>query len=71
MGFAVDLQVNIYRSITLSQYLYNAPLLTSASKAAKMEMDMQQQRFFKIIGIDTEKAWRVYQIPSVNIHKDE
>ncbi len=71
MGFAVDLLANIYRSITLSQYLYNAPLLTSASKAAKMAMDKQQQRFFKLIGINTETAWRVYQIPSIDIYIDE
>jgi hypothetical protein len=36
-----------------------------------MEMDKQQQRFFKIIGIDTETAWRVYQIPPIDIYIDE
>ena len=36
-----------------------------------MEMEKQQQRFFKIIGIDTETAWRVYQVPPIDIYIDE
>jgi hypothetical protein len=34
-GFKEEILMNIYRSITLSQYLYNAPLLGSASTQAK------------------------------------
>ncbi len=49
MGFKEEM--NIYRSITLSQYLYNALLLGSASTQAKKEMDKQQHRFFNVIGI--------------------
>ncbi len=31
MGFKEEILMKVYRSITLSQYLYNAPLLGSAS----------------------------------------
>jgi hypothetical protein len=37
MGFKEEKLVNIYQSITLSQYLYAAQLLISASKTAKEE----------------------------------
>jgi hypothetical protein len=56
MGFLEEILVNIYQSITLSQYLYAAPLLISASKTAKVEMAKQQTRFFNIIGITAERA---------------
>jgi hypothetical protein len=58
----VDLQINHTVKCTCN--------VTSASKAAR-RMDKQQQRFFKIIGIDTETAWRVYQIPPIDICIDE
>jgi ribonuclease P/MRP protein subunit RPP40 len=35
MGFKEEILVNVYQSITLSQYLYAAPLLISASRSAK------------------------------------
>jgi hypothetical protein len=39
MVFKEEILMNIYRSITLSQYLYSAPLLGSASTQAKKEME--------------------------------
>jgi hypothetical protein len=48
MGFKEEILMNIYRSMTLSQYQYNAPLLGSASTQAKKEMEKKQQRFFNI-----------------------
>ena len=65
MGFKQELLMNIYTSLTLSQYLYSAPLLISASNSAKLEMDKQQQRFFNVIGIDSMYAWQVYKIPHI------
>jgi ribonuclease P/MRP protein subunit RPP40 len=59
MGFKEEILVNVYQSITLSQYLYAAPLLISASRSAKEEMLKQQTRFFKIIGKQQKE-------PSVN-----
>jgi hypothetical protein len=47
MGFKEEILVNIYQSIKLSQYLYAAPLLISASKTAKVEMAKQQTRLLK------------------------
>ncbi len=49
MGFKEEILMNIYRSVTLSQYLYNAPVLGSASTQANKEMGKQQHRFFNII----------------------
>jgi hypothetical protein len=57
--------MNIYRSITLSQYLYNAPLLGSASSQAKKEMEKQQHRFFNKIGITSARALEVYKIEPI------
>jgi hypothetical protein len=37
MGFTEDKLVCIYKSLTLSQYIYGVPLLTSASTRAKKE----------------------------------
>jgi hypothetical protein len=56
MGFTEDKLVCIYKSSTLSQYIYGAPLLASASTRAKKEMQAQQRRFLHVIGISTEKA---------------
>jgi hypothetical protein len=69
MVFKEEILVNIYQSITLSQYLshylYAAPLLISASKRAKVEMAKQQTRFFNIIGITAERALSQYNIPTM------
>ena len=35
MGFREEILINVYRSITLSQYAYSAPLLCSASQQSK------------------------------------
>jgi hypothetical protein len=59
MGFKEEILMNIYRSITLSQHLYNAPLLGSASTQAKKE---KQHRFFNIIDIRSTRALEVYII---------
>ncbi len=57
--------MNIYRIITLCQYLYNAPLLGSASTQEKKEMERQQHRFFNIIGITSARALEVYKIEPI------
>ncbi len=59
MGFKEEILMNIYCSITLSQYLHNAPLLGSASTQAKKEMKKQQHRFFNIKGITSARALEV------------
>lgn len=71
MGLREEILVNVYRSITLSHYCYNAPLLCSASKGAKTEMQKQQSRFFKIIGINEEIALQRYQIPPIAFYLDD
>jgi hypothetical protein len=71
MGLKEEILVYIYQSITLSQYLYAAPLLISASKTAKEEMSKQQIRFFNIIGITTERALSQYNIPTIESYKDQ
>ena len=58
IGFKEEILINVYQSITLSQYLYAATLLISASKTAKEEMSKQQVRFFNIMGITAERALR-------------
>ena len=60
-----EILVNVYKSITLSQYLYAAPLLISASRSAKEEMSKQQIRFFNIIGITAERGLGQYNIPTI------
>ncbi len=65
MGFKEEILMNIYRSITLSQYLYNAPLLGSASTQAKKEMEKQQHRFFNITGITSARALEMYKIEPI------
>jgi hypothetical protein len=70
MGFKEEILINIYRSITLSQYLYNAPLLESASTRAKNEMEKQQHRFFNMIGITSARALEVFKINPIVIFLD-
>jgi hypothetical protein len=48
MGYKKEILMNIYRIIKLSQYLYNAPLLGSASTQAKKEMEKQQHNSHNI-----------------------
>ena len=71
MGFKEEILVNVYQSITLSQYLYAAPLLISASRSAKEEMSKQQIRFFNIIGITAERALGQYNIPTIASYIDQ
>ena len=71
MGFKEEILVNVYQSITLSQYLYAAPLLISASKTAKEEMMKQQSRFFNIIGITAARALGHYNIPTIESYIDQ
>ena len=71
IGFKEEILVNVYQSITLSQYLYAAPLLISASRSAKEEMLKQQTRFFKIIGITAERALSQYNIPTIESYIDQ
>jgi hypothetical protein len=54
--------VCIYKSLTLSQYIYGAPFLASASTRAKMKMQTQQRGFLNFIGISTDRALRVHNI---------
>ena len=56
MGFKEEILVNVYRSITLSQFLYASTLLVSSSNLAKEEMVKQQIRFFNITEIAAERA---------------
>jgi hypothetical protein len=63
--------VKIYQSITLSQYLYAAPLLISASKTPKVEMAKQQARFFNITGITAERALSQYNKPIIETYIDQ
>jgi hypothetical protein len=72
MGFKEEILVNIYQSIiTLSQYLYAAPILISASRSAKEELLRQQLRFFKIIGITAERALSQYNIPTIESYIEQ
>ncbi len=64
MGFKQEILVNVYQSISLSQWLYMAPLLISASRTAKEEMKKQQSIFLNIIGITAERALSQYKIPT-------
>jgi hypothetical protein len=61
MGFTEDKLVCICKSLTLSQYIYGAPLLASASTIAKKEMQAQQRLFLNVIGISTERAMRQHR----------
>jgi hypothetical protein len=65
MGFTENKLVCVYKSLTLSQYIYGAPLLASASTRAKKEMQAQQRRFLNVIGISTERALHVHNIKPV------
>jgi hypothetical protein len=65
MGFKEEILLNIYRSITLSQYLYNASVLGSANTQAKKEIEKRQHRFFNIIGITSTKALEMYKIEPI------
>lgn len=72
MNFREELLINVYRSITLSQYSYAAPLLVSASTNAKNEMIRQQTRCLNIIGISIEEAAKKYNIePIINFLESE
>ena len=68
IGFQEEVLINVYRSITHSQYMYSAPLLTSTSKTAQQEMERQQQSFLKIIGISQERAQKEYSIEPINMY---
>jgi hypothetical protein len=70
LGFKEEILINIYRSIKLSQHLYNAPLLGSASTQAKKEMEKQQHRFFNIIGITSARALDIYKIEPITTFLD-
>jgi hypothetical protein len=65
MGFKEEILMNIYRSITFSQYLYNASILGSASTQAKKEIEKQQHGFFNIIGIRSATALETYKIEPI------
>ena len=71
MGFKEEILVNVYQSITLSQYLYNAPLLCSTNEMSKAEMVKLQNRFFDIIGITPEKALFEYNIIPIEAYIDQ
>jgi hypothetical protein len=53
MGLTEYKLVCIYKRLTLSQYIYGASLLASASTRAKKEMQAQR-RFLNVIGISKE-----------------
>ena len=71
MGFKEETLVNVYQTITLSQYLYNVPLLSSTSEMSKAVMVKQQNRFFDIIGITPEKALLEYNIIPIEAYIDQ
>ena len=71
MGFGEERLVCIYKSLTLCQYTNKAPLLASASESAKKEMQAQQWRFFKYIGISAERALSKYNIEPMKIFLDK
>jgi hypothetical protein len=62
--------MNISCSITLSQYLYNTPVLGSASTQTNKEIEKQEHRFFDIIGIKSTRALEVYKIEPIDTFQD-
>ncbi len=67
MGFTEDKLVCIYKSLTLSQYMYCERLLPSTSTRAKKEMQAQQRRFLSVIGISTERDLLVHNIKPMEV----
>jgi len=65
LGFKQEVLINVYRSLALSHFTYSAPLLTSASERAKVEMEHFQSRILATIGASEEEASRKYNIMSV------
>jgi hypothetical protein len=63
MGFKEEILINIYRSITLSQYLYTTSRISKYS--SKKRNGKQQHRFFNIIGITSARVLEVYKIEPI------
>ena len=51
-GFREEILINVYRSYALSNFIYSAPVLSSASSSAIDEMESFQRRCLRIINID-------------------
>jgi len=65
VGFKEEIIINTYRSLVLSLISYGAPLFCSCTKATLHEMQVAQNRVFRITGITRENALANYNIPSV------
>jgi hypothetical protein len=58
--------VTVYKSNTLSHFVYSAPLLTSANTKEKAKIASFQRHALKIINVDTATAKEKYRIIEVS-----
>jgi hypothetical protein len=62
MGFKEDKLVCVYKSLNLSQYIYGAPLLASASTRAKNGMQAQKREYpqRELCVCTISSPWRIF-----------
>jgi hypothetical protein len=70
-GIAQPILINIYKSLVLSHYRYSSVVLDSCSTASKTEMQRQQNRMLRIIGLDQHTASNRYGILSISTFIEE
>jgi hypothetical protein len=66
IGFKLEILINIYRTHGLSHFIYSAPMLSSCSDHAKLEMENFQRRILKIVNLDPEIASSKFDIKTIS-----
>ncbi|RNA16087.1 RNA-directed DNA polymerase from mobile element jockey-like [Brachionus plicatilis] len=62
-GWSTPMLICVYRAYCLSHFTYSAVMLTSASAAAKCEMNAFNSRLWRIMGIDDQTAGSYKLLP--------
>jgi len=65
-GFRESILINVYRSYALSHFIYSAPILTSVSEKAKLEISRFHNKALRIININPEVALAKYNINTID-----
>jgi hypothetical protein len=62
LGFREEILITVYRAYVVSHFIYSAPMLSTASRLAKLEMTSFQNKMLRIINIQPDAALIKYNL---------
>ena len=56
LGFSQDILITVYKSLVISHFDYNSPILTTTTKYIKSQINQTQKKILRIIGLNEKQV---------------